>query len=189
MFHIKNDARFVKSSELLYQGLCSCMKEKCFDEISVSDIARESTVSRATFYRNFDCIVDILCWKCNQRFCDVLNTCVAHTESAGNRMDFLFQIFEEWTKDIEILELLIQINRIDIIYNCFRANAYIITDHVKVYSEYGDTDCDYYIFIRIGIFIGIVQAWLEHGKKESAEDIVRILERQLNDALEGKQLA
>lgn len=188
MFHIKNDARFVKSSELLYQGLCSCMKEKNFNEISVSDIAKKSTVSRATFYRNFDCLVDVLYWKCNQRFSEVFDACAKHTQSAENRMDFLFQIFQEWIKNAEILEVLIQINRIDIIYNCFRANAHIITDHVNVYSEYGDIDSDYYIFIRIGIFIGIVQAWLDHGKTENAEDIVRIIERLLNDALEGMQL-
>ncbi len=185
MFHIKNDARFLKSSEMLYQGLCSCIKRKSFDEITVSDISKESTVSRATFYRNFDCITDVLYWKCDQRFSSVLRECVDHTESTEDRMDFLLQIFQRWMENTEILELLIQIKRIDIIYNCFRANAHIITDHIKNYHLYDSAECDYYIYIRIGIFIGIVQAWLEHGKRESASDIVSILEHQVNDTLAG----
>ena len=54
MFHIKNDERFLHSSELLYRGLVALMKEKPFEKISYQELSKVSTVSRATIYRNFD---------------------------------------------------------------------------------------------------------------------------------------
>lgn len=56
MYHIKNDKRARASTELICAGLLACMKEKPFARITITDVQRASTVSRSTFYRNFDCL-------------------------------------------------------------------------------------------------------------------------------------
>jgi len=72
MYHIKKDKRTQKSSELIYEGLIKCLETKDFTKITISDIEKYSTVSRATFYRLFDSLEDILSMKCDYCFKEVL---------------------------------------------------------------------------------------------------------------------
>lgn len=68
MYHIKNDKRARASTELICAGLLACMKEKPFARITITDVQRASTVSRSTFYRNFDCLEDVLALLCDRGF-------------------------------------------------------------------------------------------------------------------------
>lgn len=72
MYHISNDKRAKKSAELIYQGLLACLEHKSFDQITVTDLQKASGVARTTFYRAFDNISDVLYWKCNLCFQEVL---------------------------------------------------------------------------------------------------------------------
>lgn len=68
MYHISKDKRTIESARLIYEGLLECLKTKAFDQITVSDLQKESGVARSTFYRAFDNISDVLYWKCDTRF-------------------------------------------------------------------------------------------------------------------------
>lgn len=81
MYHIKEDIRAERSALMLYEGLMSILKDKKLNKITVSDISKASTVGRATFYRNFDEIIDILYWRCDTEFSRVLR---GFTESKPN---------------------------------------------------------------------------------------------------------
>ena len=72
MYHISKDKRALQSSELIYNGLLECIKKKPFDQISVSDLQKASGVARSTFYRAFDNISDVLYWKCDTCFYEVI---------------------------------------------------------------------------------------------------------------------
>ena len=65
MYHIKNDKRAQASTELICAELLACMKEKPFARITITDVQHASTVSRSTFYRNFDCLEDVLALLCD----------------------------------------------------------------------------------------------------------------------------
>lgn len=179
MYHIKEDKRALKSAELLYQGLIKCIGEKEFHKITVTDIANASTVGRATFYRNFDDIIDVLYWKCNQQFSEVLNTYIAQHPYTDKKSGLLLHVFSYWVKNSEVIELLLLIKRIDIIYKCFYENAYIVVDYLKKEVHFLDSHYDYFISVRIGIFIGVIHTWINNGKKESAEELTEIIIDQL----------
>ena len=68
MYHIKNDKRAYASVELICSALLELLETSPFEEITISDIQRMSTVSRSTFYRNFDCIEDVLMLLCDRSF-------------------------------------------------------------------------------------------------------------------------
>ena len=72
MYHISNDKRSIQSSELIYNGLLECIKKKPFDQITVSDLQKASGIARSTFYRAFDNLSDVLYWKCDVCFREVL---------------------------------------------------------------------------------------------------------------------
>ena len=68
MYHIKHDKRAQAATELICAGLLACMKEKPFARITITDVQRASSVSRSTFYRNFDCLEDVLVLLCDRGF-------------------------------------------------------------------------------------------------------------------------
>ncbi len=49
-----NDARVIRTHSQLINGLIVLLNEKCFDDISVSEICESSGVHRATFYKHFN---------------------------------------------------------------------------------------------------------------------------------------
>lgn len=182
MFHIKNDERFLHSSELLYRGLVALMKEKPFEKISYQELSKVSTVSRATIYRNFDSLEDILYWKCSTKFAEILGAYVATDTSTRKKDDFLIHVFQAWSMDSEVLERLMEIGRIDIIFRCFKENAHIIMEHMKDEISLIGAAYDYFISIRIGIFVGVISVWLDRGKQETTDQIVEMMISQLRAA-------
>lgn len=178
MFHIKEDLRAYKSAELLCEGLEQLMKEKAFDKITITDITTESTVSRATFYRNFDTVIDVLYWKCDQLFKTVLTDYVSGEPDLTQPDSLIFFVFHFWMKHTDILELLIQQGRCDIIFNSFFNNADIVMDYIQEKISIPAFNYRYFISSRVGVFVGIFQAWIDGGKKESLEELVQILSDQ-----------
>ena len=83
MYHIKNDKRAQTSAELICAGLLACMREKPFARITITDVQRASTVSRSTFYRNFDGLEDVLALLCDRGFQTVFATYHALPRSAA----------------------------------------------------------------------------------------------------------
>lgn len=65
MFHIPNDKRAQKSADLIAQGLDKALQTKPYKDIKINDIYLNSYVSRATFYRLFDSIYDVLLYECD----------------------------------------------------------------------------------------------------------------------------
>ncbi|MGM9630236.1 TetR/AcrR family transcriptional regulator [Butyricicoccus sp.] len=60
MYHISNDIRMRNSAQQISNALLHCAKRKPFQEITISELHKEYGISRTTFYRLFDNIVDVL---------------------------------------------------------------------------------------------------------------------------------
>ncbi len=175
MYHIKEDVRAIKSAELLYEGLLKCMKEKAFDEINILDVAKESTVSRTTFYRNFDSVIDILYWKCNQLFKQMMLGFVKENPELDNMDEFFRYALNFWMQYSDMVEVFITQGRIDIIFNIFMNNAGMVTELVAGKLDLPAIDNRYYISTHVGMFIGVFQTWIDNGQKETVDDIMEIL--------------
>lgn len=184
MYHIKEDRRFNHSSELLYGSLIQLMGEKPFEKISVLELSKASTVSRATIYRNFDSLEDILYWKCSTRFSEILSGYVT-AQHNGQKDEFLIYVFRKWNQDCEVLERLLEIGRVDIIFRAFKENAPIMMNYMKKEIQLSDVAYEYFISIRIGIFVGVIDTWISLGKRETPDQIVEMLVSQLRATEQG----
>ena len=176
MYHISRDKRAVQSSELIYEGLLACIKKKPFEQITISDLQKASGVARSTFYRAFDNIADVLYWKCDARFCEALQSC--QTGEPFDEMALIKHYFAYWLKHSDILELLIQINRQDIIYACHMKNAKKLEQSFGTLPGLDNTNARYFMSIRTGVTIGVLKAWLDGGRKETTEELLKIIEKQ-----------
>ena len=178
MYHISKDKRAVQSSELIYKGLLECIKKKPFDQITVSDLQKVSGVARTTFYRAFDNISDVLYWKCDTCFYEVLGS--YHPKLFQGELDLARHYFDYWVNHSDILVLLLQIGILDIIYACHMKNADILQQRFGELPGINMKHGNYFIAIRTGFTISILTVWLKGGRKESADELVQIIEEQLS---------
>lgn len=96
-----------------------------------ADIQRISSVGRATFYRNFDTMVDVLYWKCDLEYKKVMESYTNMISHDNNEYEFLTFFFNYWMEHYEILDILIRIGRYDIISQCHYNNAPILYNYFK----------------------------------------------------------
>lgn len=84
MYHIKHDKRAESSVELICTAVLELLETKPLGEITISDVQRRSTVSRSTFYRNFDSLEDVLALLCDRGF-DEIAALTRSRQEAGRR--------------------------------------------------------------------------------------------------------
>lgn len=178
MYHISKDKRSRQSAELIYQGLLQCLAKKSFDQITVTDVQRASGVARTTIYRCFDNLADILYWRCDLCFGEALHSVQS---AVPDERELMRGYFAYWMDHSEILKLLVDIDRQDIIYTCHLKNAQALERFYGVLPGMNETDGRYFMAIRTGVTISVLKAWLDGGSKETAGELLTILERQFTD--------
>ena len=166
-----------QSAELIYKRLLECVAQKSFDLITISDLQKSSGVARTTFYRNFDNIADVPYWKCDTCFHEVLVENVSGM--FANEMELAKKYFIYWTKHSDILDLLIKINRQDIIYDCHMKNADLLQKRFGALPYLPVAHGDYFMAIRTGFTISVLTAWIKGGRKESPDELVEIIQEQI----------
>ena len=180
MYHIKDDKRAKTSAGLIYEGLKKCMREKPFEKITISDIQRESTVGRATFYRNFDGLIDVLYWQCDCSFREMATLFLESKEYQKMKAGMLLCFFDYWTERSEILEQLLTVSRVDIIYDCHLKNSFSITEFYNNVQPLPHVDYEYFMALRSGVLIGMLLVWIKRGKMENPAQLRRILSEQID---------
>ncbi len=176
MYHISSDKRAEQSAKLIYSGLLQCLERKSFDRITVTDVQKISGVARTTIYRCFDNLSDILYWQCDLCFKEAL--LVGQTKGEFDEWQLIESYFSYWTAHSDILKLLIDINRQDIIYACHMKNAKALEQSYGTLPGMNESDARYFIAIRTGVTISVLKAWLDGGRKETAKELLNILKRQ-----------
>ncbi len=160
MYHIKQDKRAQVSAKLICDGLMSCLKEKSFESITISDIQRVSGVSRSTFYRTFDRIEDVLALMCDEVFEEAFTSGYANISEA---------VFRTWFRHADMVETVVGIGRSDMLYSSLRRCSDKLRSSV---TDFGDAALfDYLASIISSTMMGIMVTWIEHGKCESEEEL------------------
>lgn len=169
MYHIKNDRRARKSAELICRGLMTCLEEKNFDEITVSDIQRTSSVSRSTFYRSFDTLPDVLALLCDQGFEEIFSGSYA----PAREMPLKEKVFSYWFEHSRILVELVRIHRTDIFLNSFRKTALGLESLRFLAAD--PARYDYFVSMIVGVMVGVLVTWVEHGETETREEVRSVI--------------
>ena len=168
MYHIKSDKRAQVSAQLIGNAMMELLKVKNFDDISVSDIQRQSTVGRATFYRLFDNTVDVLSWLCNQIFDTMANRNASPTE---NMVESMTSFIGAWMEHEVLLQAIIRSGHIEVLYEMLYRRMKEAGDLLFPDLQLENGKADYLVSIASTAMIGGLSAWLKHGKTESAEQV------------------
>ncbi len=187
MYHIRDDKRAQTSAELIYQGLVQCLRWKPFDFVTVTDVLRISGVGRATFYRNFDNLIDVLQMKCDQCFREVLEQYLeAHAAGQMDSRAFLVHFFRYWIEKRKLLEVLVAMNRQDIIYTSHFQHSAAITERFLPQMDISSEEYVYFMTVRTSVTVGILTAWVKTGRKKTPEELVDFLIEAYKQAFNGE---
>lgn len=178
MYHIKNDKRSKNSARQIFDSLIVLLKQKDFDRISITETTSSALVGRSTFYRNFDSLIDVLHWQCAVRFEEVMDRFKKNPNI--KETDLIEYVFSYWQDNIDVLECLLKIKRIDIIYDCFAENSKKIMKEIQDDNQITDIEFEYFTSIRVGVFVGVISTWIKCGKKEPARTISKIIEAEIS---------
>ena len=169
MYYIKNDKRAYMSAELISSGLLELIKTVPFEQITISDIQRVSTVSRSTFYRNFDCIEDVLMLLCDRSF----DAAIKRAEETGE--EIRIAVFRYWFENVSLLETIVKIHRTDILVESLRRSEQIKLKFRPYIKD--ETVFDYFSGVIASVMVGILSTWIEHGKAESEEEVLHYTQK------------
>lgn len=190
MYHIKNDQRAKRSAKTIYKTLLALMQSQSFETIKVSDIVRHAEIGRSTFYRNFDEIEDVLRLRCDEVF-DALLTYIVAYQTASAALStgaLLTPVLRYFYLHSDIIELLLQANRMDIFHEAFRNRSQAIQAQFAKQLQIPPTHVAYLAEVRISVLIAIVTQWVKTGKREAPDALAETLRGLLNSTQTVGQL-
>ena len=190
MYHIKKDKRSVQSGILIFRALKDLMDEKPFDAITVTELVRRADLGRATFYRNFDNIEDVLFLQCDRRFEQLVQLLLDAKKTAlnggGVAPHRLFLQF--WYDDSDIIELMIKARRFDFLVRAFERVYRDLYNGGGLKAsapdcEYTPRYMEYVLSIQVGMSLGLLLKWLENGKDIPPDELADFMEQLLENTL------
>lgn len=184
---IKDDPRSIHSSKMLYDGLARLMRDQAFNDITVTDLVKEAHVGRATFYRNFDTIEDVLRFRCDQiceRYVAYYIEYRRHHDTTAliPRLKPMLRYFDKYS---DIIELLLQANQLDMLAAALRHQFEQFRPRLAMVEE---EYVDYILTIRIGVVTSILAHWVKTGKQQSPDELADRLGKMIENAVTHDQL-
>ncbi|WP_020617299.1 TetR/AcrR family transcriptional regulator [Paenibacillus daejeonensis] len=178
MYHISCDRRSIQSSEWIYEALQKLIEEKCYEDISVTDIVNQANLGRSTFYRSFEHKDDVLRYKCHQTCLSLNDYLVDYqlqhgdlTSSAATAPFFTF-----WSGHADLLETIIKINRTDILTDAY---SEILK---QIYIEQNDSaiglpeeHIEYLTASIAGSSTSVLIQWVKNKRRELPGDLAQIV--------------
>lgn len=184
MKELNTDLRIIRTKTSIRNALTELIEEKGFEAITVKDITVKAEINRGTFYLHYQDKYDLMD-KCQQEIMYQMST-IAKTIFAKGVVDsemafsFAISIFEYLSQNAAFMkavlgpkgDLSFQIKIKEFmrktLFEDGVQNSFIKQESLLVPGEYLTT----YI---ASAHLGVVQQWLQHGRKESPQEMARIL--------------
>ena len=184
MYHISNDKRARKSAELIWQGMEQCLQEKPFQKLRISDINQKSYISRATFYRLFDGLQDVLVYACDRIYSQLADA--VKEEAIHSRQEFFLLLIEKWMAQEVLIQTLVENNLTGILYDTHMKNRDFMKAIFLKDTALSEQEADYMVSLLANIIPAAMNTWYRHGRNESPAEVYRAVGKSLH--IIGKQL-
>lgn len=190
MYHIKEDKRSKQSSSLIFSAFQSLLREKNYSDIKITEVIERAQISRATFYRNYDTLEDILRYECDQKFIALKEYISGYylnhnSERNTHPLDLLKPFLRFWYLDSGIIELLIRINNKEILYSNISELVRKLIDRVKS-NPAKDPFYEYSLTIRSNVIMGILEVWISNDKNMAPDTLSIQVMKHLSESLKYK---
>lgn len=172
MYHIKSDRRSQRTAAEIGRGLLECLKEKPLSSVTVTDIHRITSISRATFYRLFDNIEDVLDYLCEESSREDLEQLGA---IEADSTDPLFtRLLAKGMESHDLFKALMDNGRYDLLFR-YADRRYRLMQGLSParIQELDEDSYDYVISAMAMNMVATMVTWHRRGRIDSAEEIAR----------------
>ena len=189
MYHIKKDKRSTQSTQWIYEALGTLMGEKNFEDITVTEVAEKANLGRATFYRNFDFLDDVLRLKCDEAFHGLYLYLLEYykneiSSNKGTKTIFAKPFLRYWYLKSFIIELLMKANRVDIISESFKNMFDMFFPLLEKSQGIILKQRDYFIAIKTGMAINLLIQWIKNDKNIAPDDLADLIVDQMKESFD-----
>ncbi|MHC1781142.1 MAG: TetR/AcrR family transcriptional regulator [Anaerolineaceae bacterium] len=177
MYHTKDDQRNRVSCDLLYRSLSRLIDQVGFENINVKVLAATAGVGRATFYRSFDAIEDVLRYQTDLHIIELTESiyCQLKEKPVFTERDIYSSFFGFCDSRRELLRILIRAKQYWLFEKSMNQIFMVRLSFIKSYFNLPDPDWQYFIRIRTAMLTAMLEEWVESGESESPDQLVEIL--------------
>ncbi|KAA0547097.1 TetR/AcrR family transcriptional regulator [Bacillus sp. BGMRC 2118] len=180
------DLRVIRTKQSIRDAFVELLEEKGFESITVKDITSRATINRGTFYAHYQDKFDLMT-KCEEEimvemskiaelnFPSVVTTLESNSSNEGpfSIAILMLQLINENNRFLKAVlgpngDLSFQTRLKDFMWKTIYGIGFIKEENLLVPGPYLAS----YI---ASAHIGVIQQWLNSGRKESPEEIARIL--------------
>ena len=169
-----NERLTIKKEDSAKNKICAALinllREKPYLEITVVNLVKKANISRASYYRNFSSIDDVLT-ECAKWMIDIFDRhfypIIKNPENIEARKKMIRFAFDMYVKNPVFAS------------NNFRENSYIYLGKVfallsssQKYSELLNSEVRYRFLNKCSILFSTIVAWSRLGRKEPIEQMV-----------------
>ena len=178
MYHVSNDKRSQKSAQLIWQGMEKALRKKPLSKLRVTDIYKQSYVSRATFYRLFDSVEDVLAYECDLIYAELVEF-VQH-EAFATKQELFLCMIQKWLEQDVLVKTLAENNLVSIIYETHMKNRGLMKTLFLENATISDREADYLTAVLATLIPAAVNVWYLHGKNETPQEIYQSISHSLH---------
>lgn len=159
MIKLKENKKALDSQVKIYKSLRRLLLTKSLSDITVADISQECGISRSTFYRNYNNVIEVLEIMLDYFY----NRYLVQKEDKPNQLLFFFQY---WLYHRDLINIIAT------------QNESILKDCIKRYDN-NKYDNPYLLDLRVSILSSLLCNW-SNLKKNTPEEMEQLTKSMLN---------
>lgn len=156
---------YVKSKIL--ESTISLLSKKKISEISISEVVEDAMVARASFYRNFQSIEDVL-YKEENRLVAEFNKKYKTNEHQNIKI-FFYELAKHLKEHQQFYEVLYKSNLTHIVQETIQEK---MKKHIYPKNNIERFGLSFFSY---GIY-GWILSWIQNGMKDNPEDLLKMME-------------
>lgn len=170
MYHIKSDRRSQSSAAELARGLNQCLKTMPLTAVRIADLHRVTGISRATFYRLFDTIEDVLIYQLDQMLVRIQDACVQ--DSAATPYEAMRNLIILGFENTDVLESLVENRRFDLLYEYTAKRIFTLDTLRDTFSSgLSEAEAEYMVSNLAMSMVATLTTWIRRGRKETPDEV------------------
>lgn len=182
------DPRVSRTRELIQEALIELIEEKGFEAITVKDLTTKANINRGTFYAHYQDKYDLM-EKCQEQFMQQMTEIAKRyypdvEDELNNQSEFMaplslfISIFENLDENSSFItavlspkgDVTFQIKLKDFLWKTIFNNSHGLIKEEKILVPE-----QYLVSYIVSAHIGVIQQWLNEGRKESPRKMAQIL--------------
>lgn len=185
----RDDRRVRRTKQMLRSALLELLREKSVDQITVTELTQKADVNRGTFYGHYKDIYDMVEQMENemfQEFSDLLHAYPADALRHGLR-PILQDVFAFLQRYGDVAAALLERDRDTRFLEKLKG---MVAERVslewgRLYQFSTPKEQAFCLSFLVGGAVGLIQSWLEGGRKESPEELAALSEAMILRGIEG----